>query len=88
MVVSRCRYDAVVFDLLTALIDSWSLWNDIAGSAERGLVWRRKYLELTYGQGRYRDYVAIASDAAQAVHDLIAELVNSGPFASPNFAIS
>ncbi len=61
------RYDAVVFDLLTALVDSWTLWNSVAGSAERGLVWRRKYLELTYGQGRYRDYVAIARDAAVAV---------------------
>ena len=31
-------YDAVVFDLLTALIDSWTLWNDVAGSAEDGLL--------------------------------------------------
>jgi hypothetical protein len=28
------RYDAVVFDLLTALIDSWSLWNDVVGSPD------------------------------------------------------
>jgi hypothetical protein len=26
------RYEAVLFDLLTALLDSWSLWNDVAGS--------------------------------------------------------
>ncbi|WP_395708628.1 hypothetical protein [Reyranella sp.] len=38
------RYDAVVFDLLTVLLDSWSLWNDVAGSAEAGLAWRRRYL--------------------------------------------
>ena len=24
------KYDAVIFDLLTALLDSWSLWNDVA----------------------------------------------------------
>jgi 2-haloalkanoic acid dehalogenase type II len=58
------RYDAVVFDLLTALIDSWSLWNAAAGSADAGLRWRRKYLELTYGQGAYRPYEAIVRDAA------------------------
>ena len=45
------KYDAVVFDLLTALIDSWSLWNSVAGSPEAGMVWRRRYLEITYGCG-------------------------------------
>jgi 2-haloacid dehalogenase len=25
-------YDAVLFDLLTALLDSWTLWNNVAGS--------------------------------------------------------
>jgi 2-haloalkanoic acid dehalogenase type II len=58
------RYDAVVFDLLTALIDSWSLWNAAAGSADAGLRWRRRYLELTYRQGAYRPYEAIVRDAA------------------------
>jgi 2-haloalkanoic acid dehalogenase type II len=55
----------VVFDLLTALIDSWSLWNAAAGSVADGLRWRRKYLELTYGQGTYRPYEAIVRDAAE-----------------------
>ena len=45
------KYDAVVFDLLTALIDSWRLWNSVAGSPEAGMVWRRRYLEITYGCG-------------------------------------
>ena len=58
------RYDAVVFDLLTALLDSWTLWNAAAGSAEAGLRWRRKYLELTYGQGAYRPYEEIVRAAA------------------------
>jgi len=30
------RYDAILFDLLTGLLDSWSLWNRVAGSAEAG----------------------------------------------------
>jgi 2-haloalkanoic acid dehalogenase type II len=55
----------VVFDLLTALIDSWTLWNAIAGSPEDGLRWRRRYLALTYQQGTYRPYEAIVRDAAE-----------------------
>jgi hypothetical protein len=48
------NYDAIVFDLLTALIDSWTIWNRAAGSAEDGLRWRREYLALTYAAGPYR----------------------------------
>ena len=59
------RYDAVVFDLLTALLDSWKLWNAVAGSDEAGLRWRRKYLELTYGAGAYRPYEDIIAEAAR-----------------------
>lgn len=25
--VSRVPYDAILFDLLTAVVDSWTLWN-------------------------------------------------------------
>ena len=59
-------FDAVVFDLLTALIDSWTLWNDVAGSEEDGLRWRMEYLKLTYGAGPYRDYETIVAEAANA----------------------
>jgi 2-haloacid dehalogenase len=58
-------YDAVVFDLLTALIDSWSLWNAVAGSPEDGLKWRRRYLEITYGCGAYRPYETLVREAAR-----------------------
>ena len=61
------RYDAVVFDLLTALIDSWTLWNAVAGSAEDGLKWRRRYLEITYGCGAYRPYESLVREAARDV---------------------
>jgi 2-haloalkanoic acid dehalogenase type II len=60
------RYDAVVFDLLTALVDSWSLWNAVAGSAEDGLDWRRHYLDITYGCGAYRPYATLVREAAIA----------------------
>jgi 2-haloalkanoic acid dehalogenase type II len=61
------KYDAVVFDLLTALLDSWSLWNDVAGSADAGTAWRRRYLEITYGCGAYRPYEALVREAARDV---------------------
>ncbi|MDO9362542.1 MAG: HAD-IA family hydrolase [Sphingopyxis sp.] len=59
--------EAVVFDLLTALLDSWSLWNRAAGSDVDGLRWRRAYLELTYGCGAYRPYEDLVSEAAAKV---------------------
>jgi 2-haloacid dehalogenase len=61
------RYDAVLFDLLTALLDSWSLWNAVAGNAESGRRWRMAYLRITYAAGRYRPYEHLVGDAAQAV---------------------
>jgi 2-haloacid dehalogenase len=61
------KYDAVVFDLLTALIDSWKLWNDVAGSPDDGLRWRRCYLEITYGCGAYRAYETLVREAARDV---------------------
>jgi 2-haloalkanoic acid dehalogenase type II len=62
---TRGRYDAVVFDLLTALIDSWTLWNDVAGSEAKGLAWRKQYLEITYGCGAYRPYETLVREAAE-----------------------
>lgn len=61
------KYDAVVFDLLTALIDSWSLWDSVAGSSDQGRTWRGKYLELTYAAGIYRPYEEIVAESARAV---------------------
>ena len=59
--------EAVVFDLLTALLDSWSVWNHAAGSEADGLRWRRAYLELTYGCGAYRPYEDLVREAAARV---------------------
>jgi len=57
---------AVLFDLLTALLDSWTLWDEVAGGREAGRRWRAAYLGLTYGCGAYRPYEALVSEAAQA----------------------
>ena len=43
---SQGRYDAILFDLLSALLDSWTLWNDVAGNRDTGLRWRRAYLDV------------------------------------------
>jgi 2-haloacid dehalogenase len=61
------KYDAVIFDLLTALIDSWTLWNSVAGSPDAGMKWRRRYLEITYGCGAYRPYEMLVREAARDV---------------------
>ena len=61
------KYDAVVFDLLTALLDSWTVWNAVAGSEEAGMRWRRRYLEITYGCGSYRPYETLVREAAADV---------------------
>jgi 2-haloacid dehalogenase len=61
------HYDAVLFDLLTALIDSPNLWNRVAGNDADGGRWRRAYLRLTYGAGRYRPYEGLVAEAAAEV---------------------
>lgn len=61
------KYEAVLFDLLTALLDSWTLWNEAAGSEQAGRAWRAEYLRLTYGCGAYRPYEALVAEAAESV---------------------
>jgi len=58
---------AVLFDLLTALLDSWTVWNAAAGSEQRGRAWRAEYLRLTYGCGAYVPYEDLVRQAAAAV---------------------
>lgn len=60
------RYpQAVLFDLLTALLDSWSVWNAAAGSEAAGRKWRAEYLRLTYGCGSYVPYEELVRTAAE-----------------------
>ncbi|KAE9579084.1 (S)-2-haloacid dehalogenase [Colletotrichum fructicola] len=61
---------AIIFDLLTALLDSWTIWNASTptGTAEEGRKWRERYLELTFGQGAYAPYEALVMQAADDVN--------------------
>ena len=61
------RPKAVLFDLLTALIDSWALWDAVAGNSDDGHRWRAAYLKNTYGEGAYRPYESLVREAAVAV---------------------
>lgn len=60
------RYDAVLFDLLTALLNSWKLWAEVAESPTSGRRWREEYLRRTYAAGNYRPYEDLVAEAATA----------------------
>ena len=64
---AECKFDAVLFDLLTALLDSWALWNVVAASPEDGRKWRAAYLRRTYETGVYRPYETLVAEAAAEV---------------------
>src|SRR5437667_1779295 len=61
------KFDVVLFDLLTALLDSWGLWNSVAGNEESGRKWRGAYLRRTYEAGAYRPYDTLVAEAAAEV---------------------
>lgn len=61
------RFDAIAFDLLTALIDSWSLWSAVAGNDELGRRWRTESLARVTAAGAYRPYEVIVREATVAV---------------------
>jgi 2-haloalkanoic acid dehalogenase type II len=61
------RYSGVLFDLLTGLLDSWTLWNSIAEDEQSGMRWRSTYIELTYRAGGYVPYMEMLAQAAVKV---------------------
>lgn len=61
------HYDAVLFDLLSALLDSWSLWDELAGDATLGREWRMHYLEAASKTESYRPYIPLIAESADAV---------------------
>jgi 2-haloalkanoic acid dehalogenase type II len=61
------RYDIVLFDLLSALLDSWSLWDDVAGDPEAGRRWRMRYLQATNEAAGFEPYLPLIARAAAAV---------------------
>jgi 2-haloalkanoic acid dehalogenase type II len=60
-------FEAIAFDLLTALVDSWSLYARVAGSEALGRTWRLASLRLVTAQGSYRPYEDILAEAAAEV---------------------
>ena len=61
---------AIIFDLLTALLDSWTIWDLAAQSTSSditGQTWRKRYLELTYACGAYQRYESLVEQSAQDV---------------------
>jgi hypothetical protein len=48
-------YAAIGFDLLTALLDTWSLWSDVAGDRALGMRWHAASQALLRGK-RYRAF--------------------------------
>ena len=61
------KYDAVLFDLFSALLDSGPLWSEVAGTAELGASWREESSSVTYSAGRYRSFVETVQEAARTV---------------------
>lgn len=60
------RYSAIGFDLLTALLDCWSLFADVAGGRELGMRWHASSQSLLRGKP-YRPFEDIVRDAADSV---------------------
>jgi 2-haloacid dehalogenase len=58
-------YDAVLFDLFTALLDSQPLWREVAGSAALGASWREESSRVAYSTGTYRPFVETLEEAAR-----------------------
>ena len=59
-------YAAVGFDLLTALLDTWSLWASVAGDRELGMLWHAASQEVLRGK-RYRPFEDIVRESATLV---------------------
>jgi 2-haloacid dehalogenase len=60
------RYAAVGFDLLTALLDTWSLWSAVAGDRAAGMRWHAASQDRLRGK-KYRPFEAIVRESATAV---------------------
>lgn len=62
---------AIIFDLLTALLDSWTVWDSAIPISEKsitdGQTWRKEYLNLTYGCGSYKPYEDLVAQSAHNV---------------------
>jgi 2-haloacid dehalogenase len=59
-------YAAVGFDLLTALLDTWSLWSSVAGDRALGMRWHAASQEMLRGK-IYRPFEEIVRESAREV---------------------
>jgi 2-haloacid dehalogenase len=59
-------YRAVGFDLLTALLDTWSVWAEVAADRALGMRWHGASQELLRGRP-YRPFEDIVRESAAAV---------------------
>src|SRR5687767_8219683 len=59
-------YAAVGFDLLTALLDTWSLWSNVAGDRALGMRWHAASQEMLRGK-IYRPFEDIVRESAREV---------------------
>jgi 2-haloacid dehalogenase len=59
------RYEALVCDLLSALLDSWTLWNRVAGGEEAGRRWRLAFLRRVSAGEPYRPFLDLVAEAAR-----------------------
>lgn len=62
----RVAYRAIGFDLLTALLDTWSLWSAVAGGRELGMRWHGASQGMLRGRA-YRPFEDIVREAAAEV---------------------
>ena len=61
------KFNAIAFDLLTALVDSWTLWAKVASSDELGRLWRTTSLRIVTSAGVYLPYEEMVRRAAVEV---------------------
>jgi 2-haloacid dehalogenase len=60
---TQVPFAAIGFDLLTALLDTWSLWSDVAGDRDLGMRWHGASQERLRGK-TYRPFEDIVREAA------------------------
>jgi 2-haloalkanoic acid dehalogenase type II len=58
------RFEAVLFDLLMAVMDSPAAWSEAAGDAERGLRWRDAVTQRMVSSGSYVPYEDLVTEEA------------------------
>jgi 2-haloalkanoic acid dehalogenase type II len=60
------RYEAIGFDLLTALLDTWALWRSVARDDALGMRWHAASQSLLRARA-YRPFEDIVRDAAREI---------------------